>query len=50
MNELQKILKTMDVPIQRMQDMGWLARNLGIRNKEHKDFKKAMILIREQMK
>ena len=43
--ELQDILKIMDVPLKRMNDMEWLARNLGVRNREHKDFNRAMELI-----
>jgi len=44
---LQKILETMDVPKMRLNDRAWLLRNLGVRNKEHPDFEKAMSLIRD---
>ena len=44
---LQKILKTMDVPEQRLNDRGWLIRNLAVRNKEHPDFERAISLIRD---
>lgn len=47
---LDEILKTMDVPEGRKNDLGWLMRNLAIRNKEHKDFRSAVSLIKEILK
>lgn len=46
-NELQEILKTMDVPKGRKWDMGWLRRNLAVRNSEHPQFARAMELVRK---
>jgi len=47
MNErLKEILETMDIPVQRLSDRGWLMRNLAIRNQDHPDFDEAMSLIR----
>lgn len=48
MERLEQILRTMDIPEQRMNDRGWLMRNLAIRNGDHKDFPEAMTLIRKQ--
>ena len=46
-NELQQLLERMDVPTLRRNDMGWLTRNLGIRNSEHPDFNRAIELIKQ---
>ena len=48
MDKLEQILRTMDIPQQRMNDHKWLMRNLAIRNSEHKDLHEAMALIRKQ--
>lgn len=37
-SRLDKILQTMDVPQKRMNDLHWLDRNLGIRNRNKLDF------------
>lgn len=37
-NELHRVLKGMDVPILRFDDLGWLTRNLGINNSNHPNF------------
>lgn len=44
---LEQILLTMEVPPMRRADLGWLMRNLAIRNSEHPDFKEAKSLIRK---
>lgn len=46
MDELQEILATMDIPEQRKTDMGWLWRNIGIRNSENPQIGRARDLIR----
>ena len=46
-NELRAILKTMDVPKDRKDDLIWLLRNLRIKNSNHPRFHLAMIVIRE---
>ena len=43
---LDDILNKMDVPEARKSDMGWLLRNLAIRNSGHRDFQSAMTLIK----
>lgn len=48
-DELDEILEDMDVPAMRMRDMGWLNRNLGVRNGDHPDFKRAMELIKDSL-
>lgn len=47
---LAEILETMDIPEQRKTDMRWLIRNIGIRNREHKDYEEAVSLIRESLR
>jgi hypothetical protein len=47
LTELNNILNTMDIPQQRRLDFGWLRRNLGIRNSEKPDFKRAIAIIIE---
>lgn len=47
---LQELLKKMDVPQGRLNDFGWLARNLHIRNGEHPDFDRAMLIIKNKLK
>jgi hypothetical protein len=46
MDELQQILAGMDIPAERLTDLGWLARNLPICNGEHPDLERALGLIR----
>lgn len=48
-DRLQEILQTMDVPIRRVNDYSWLARNLAIRNSKHPDFVEAKQLIRDKL-
>lgn len=43
--ELQKLLKRMDVPAQRKHDYRWLARNLSINNRNRPNIQKALVLI-----
>jgi hypothetical protein len=44
--ELKILLETMDVPNDKAEDKFWLMRNLGIGNKEHINFKRAIELIK----
>lgn len=44
--ELEEILATMDIPSYRIDDLQWLARNLGMRNSTHPQFEKAMKILR----
>jgi len=48
-DELDEILSGMDVPAMRLEDMGWLNRNLGIRNGKHPNFKRARELIKNRL-
>lgn len=48
--ELKLILNKMNVPEGRKSDLGWLGRNLAIRNSNHPDFNRAMELIKELSK
>ena len=50
MNELQDILKTMDVPLLRQKDLQWLKRNLAVRNRDHPEFFRAMRIIHDLLK
>lgn len=50
MNNLIDILNTMDVPILRKNDLGWLKRNLAVRNRNHPDFHRAMTIIHDLTK
>ena len=43
---LAEILKKMDIPPYRVDDVGWLSRNLGVRNSKHPDFREAMALLK----
>ena len=47
--EILKILNDMDVPQMRINtfDRAWLLRNLAVRNKEHKDFKKVITALKK---
>lgn len=40
----------MDVPILRKNDLGWLKRNLAVRNRNHPDFYRAMTIIHDLLK
>ena len=44
--ELKQILSDMDVPERRHDDIGWLNRNMHIRNSEHPKFGLAQKLLR----
>ncbi len=44
-DRLNRLLTDMDVPPLRFNDMGWLRRNLGIRNSENHRFATAMGLV-----
>lgn len=48
--KLEEILKTMDVPPARKMDVGWLMRNIQIRNSEHPNINQAIDLIKEIQK
>jgi len=43
---LNEIFQTMNVPISRKKDFGWLLRNLGIGNSNHPDFQEAITIIK----
>jgi len=45
--DLTEILKTMDVPPFRFNDLNWLSRNLGIRNADHANFPVAKQMIKD---
>lgn len=45
-NELQELLRSMDVPKFRRDDISWLIRNLPIRNSDKPGFNRAMELIK----
>jgi len=45
--ELQELLIHMDVPPDRRDDLRWLSRNLGIRNRTHPYFLRVQEIIRE---
>ena len=47
MNDLLRILDTMDVPLLRKNDLDWLKRNLSVRNRNHPDFFRAMRIIHD---
>ncbi len=44
---LKSLLDEMDVPNERKRDIGWLIRNLAVRNREHAKFNLAMNYILE---
>lgn len=50
MKELKNILDTMDVPELRKQDLGWLKRNLAVRNRSHPEFHRAMTIIHDLLR
>lgn len=43
--KLENILNQMDIPQFRKNDMGWLMRNIRIRNQNHPDIEEAVSLI-----
>lgn len=45
-DELQEILKTMDIPPSRKDHLNWLHRDLEVKNKNHPQFDQAMSLIK----
>lgn len=47
MKELQELLHGMDVPENRKNDIGWLNRNLFIRNSVHPNFEQAVVIIKQ---
>lgn len=47
---LHEILATMDFPRERKDDLNWMCRNLGIKNKDHPDFDEAMTIIKSKLK
>ena len=49
-DRLADILSEMDVPVTRRGDLGWLSRNLAVRNASHKDFDEATQIIRRLMR
>ena len=50
MERLKEILATMDIPPMRVNDLGWLQRNIQINNGEHPDIETALQLIKQQWK
>ena len=50
LDELEKLVKRMDVPEFKVRNVGWLNRNLAIRNKDAKGFERANELIVELLK
>lgn len=46
MDKLQMILVSMDIPLARFNDLGWLERNIGFRNHQHPQFNEALQLIK----
>lgn len=45
LDKLKEFLKTMNVPAKRMEDIGWLNRNLFFQNANHPDFEEAWKII-----
>lgn len=48
--DLMKILKTMDLPEGRLEDLNWLRRNLLIKNADHPEANEALRLIQLLLK
>ena len=48
--KLESILKTMDIPQIRKNDMSWLMRNIQINNHSHPQIKEAIQLIKTVIK
>jgi hypothetical protein len=44
---LDEILKTMELPPGRLNDLRWVAGNIGFRNAEHEHFREAVNLLLE---
>jgi hypothetical protein len=44
--ELHEALKKMDIPPDRFNDLNWLLRNMGIKNRNHPDFYRAEYIVR----
>jgi hypothetical protein len=40
----------MDIPENRITDLHWLSRNLGVRNKDHENFTEVFYLIKQLIK
>lgn len=49
-DELSRILYDMDLPTRRLKDYEWLWRNMGLYNRDHPKFDRAMQLIWERKK
>lgn len=47
LEELEGLVKKMDVPTFKYRSVKWLARNLVVRNSKHPDYQKAMELVTE---
>lgn len=47
LSELERITKGMDVPVFRRRNVSWLDKHLHLRNSQHKDYEKAIQLIKE---
>jgi hypothetical protein len=50
MEELQRLLNTMDIPQQRRTDLGWLARNIQVNNGSHPQINETVELIKKLTK
>jgi hypothetical protein len=50
LNNIEEIAKSMDVPAQRVRDIHWLNRNVGIRNSEHPRFAELLDKLKETIK
>lgn len=48
--ELRLLLAEMECPPDRFEDLGWLSRNLGIRNRNHRNYPLAMELVKRLMR
>lgn len=50
LEELEKILSTMDIPVARvspLRNVHWLLRNLGVRNSRHPQFARAFVILKK---
>lgn len=47
---LHSLIEGMDVPSLRKSDIGWLNRNLGVRNSNHPNFEKAKSIVEAEEK
>ena len=47
LSKLLTLLKDMDIPEGRRYDLRWISRNLEVRNRNHKNYKEAMRLIKD---